>query len=144
MKLTSPHFLSQGNIPSRFTCQGEDVSPALEISGVPEDAKSLVLIVDDPDAPMGVWDHWIVFNINPKTKTIPDNTIPGLQGKNSSGGVLWGGPCPPFGTHRYFFKIYALDVMLELKEGAKRPAVEGAMQGHVIDKAELVGLYKKS
>jgi Raf kinase inhibitor-like YbhB/YbcL family protein len=143
MKVTSPDFQHNGNIPAKFTCQGQDVSPTLEISGVPAHAKSLALIVDDPDAPMGNWDHWIVFNIDPAAKVIQESAVPGVQGWNDFGRVDWGGPCPPSGTHRYFFKLYALDTMLALKPGAKKKDLEKAMQGHILGKTELIGLYKK-
>ncbi len=145
MKLTSPDFKNNESIPAKFTCQGEDVSPALEISDVPSDTKSLVLIVDDPDAPRGVWVHWVVFNIDFAVRSIAENFAPGVLGRNDSGGNLWSGPCPPWGAHRYFFKLYALDITaLPLKEGATKAQVEVAMQGHIISRAELVGLFKKS
>jgi hypothetical protein len=143
MQLTSPDFQHNGNVPAKFTCQGDDLSPTLEISGVPAGAKSLALIVDDPDAPMGNWDHWIVFNIDPAVQVIKEDTAPGTLGWNDFGRVEWGGPCPPSGTHRYFFKLYALDVMLDLKPRVKKKDVERAMQGHILDKAELIGKYQK-
>ena len=146
MKLTSPEFPHNGNIPVKFTCQGKDVSPTLEIAGVPAGAKSLALIVDDPDAPMGNWDHWVVFNIPPDVTRISEGAVPAspaVQGGNDFGRVEWGGPCPPRGTHRYFFKLYALDTMLALKPGARKKDVEKAMPGHILDKTELIGLYKK-
>lgn len=146
IKLTSPAFSDNGNIPGKFTCQGEDVNPQLDIEGVPAEAKSIVLIMDDPDAPMGTWDHWVVFNIAPDTTTIAENSIPSeaTQGKNSWGNSEWGGPCPPSGTHRYVFKLYALDTTLSLDHSAAKGDVEGAMQGHVLAQATLTGLYQKS
>ena len=143
LKLASPDFEHNKNIPLKFTCQGEDISPNLYISDVPEGAKSLVLIVDDPDAPRGNWDHWIVFNIDPGMRVIPENSIPGIQGTNDFGKLDWGGPCPPRGTHRYFFKLYALDRMLSLPQGVKKDQVLKSMEGYVLDKTELIGLYKK-
>ena len=143
MKITSPEFGNNQSIPKKFTCQGEDISPALFIEGVPGEAKSLALIVDDPDAPMGTWVHWVVFDIPATASRIEENSIPGKQGFNDFRKNNYGGPCPPSGTHRYFFKIYALDVMLNLSEGITKAALEKAMQGHILDKAELVGLYKK-
>jgi len=146
MQLTSPDFQHNGNIPARFTCQGDDVSPTLQIASVPEGAKSLVLIVDDPDAPMGNWDHWVVFNILPDVTRISEGTVPAapaVLGWNDFGRVEWGGPCPPSGTHRYFFKLYALDTMLSLRKGARKKDVEKAIQGHILEKTELIGLYKK-
>ncbi|MBF0569909.1 MAG: YbhB/YbcL family Raf kinase inhibitor-like protein [Candidatus Omnitrophica bacterium] len=143
MTLTSPDFQHNSSIPPKFTCQGVGLSPNLVITGAPQGAKSLALIVDDPDAPNGMWVHWVVFNIDPRTTSIAQGTVPGVQGWNDFGRVDWGGPCPPRGTHRYFFKIYALDIQLPLKPGAKKSDVEQAMQGHVLDKAELIGGYKK-
>jgi Raf kinase inhibitor-like YbhB/YbcL family protein len=146
MQLSSPAFTDKGNIPARFTCQGEDINPRLDIEGVPEGAKSLVLIMDDPDAPMGTWDHWVVFNIAPETKTIAENGVPpgAVQGRNGWGNSEWGGPCPPSGTHRYVFKLYALDTTLSLGSGSQKGDVEGAMQGHLLAQATLTGLYGKS
>lgn len=142
MKITSPEFENNQSIPKKFTCEGEDISPSLVIEGVPGEAKSLALIMDDPDAPMGTWVHWVVFDI-PVINRIEENTIPGKQGTNNFNRKDYGGPCPPSGTHRYFFKIYALDKMLNLNEGISKGALEKAMQGHILDKAELIGLYKK-
>lgn len=143
MLITSPSFAHNAMIPPKYTCQGEDINPPLEIAGLPPETQSLVLINDDPDAPGATWDHWIVYNIDP-TEAIAENSVPGLQGKNSWGRNAYGGPCPPSGTHRYFFKLYALDTRLNLKEGAGKKQVETAMQGHILEQAELIGLYKKS
>ena len=143
MKITSPVFTYNQMIPQKYTCQGDDINPALTIEGIPSAAESLVLIVDDHDAPMGTWVHWVVFNIPPAVIEISENSVPGMQGHNDFGRNDWGGPCPPFGMHRYFFKIYALDTMLNIKEGSTKQAVEKAMQGHILGKAELIGLYKK-
>jgi len=143
MKITSPNFKDNELIPKKFTCEGEDVNPALIIEGIPEEAKSLALIVDDPDAPMGTWVHWVVYDILIIDR-IEENSIPGKQGINDFGRRDYGGPCPPSGTHRYFFKIYALDEMLNLKEGVSKRELEKIMQGHILDKAELIGLYKKA
>jgi Raf kinase inhibitor-like YbhB/YbcL family protein len=143
MRITSPEFKHNESIPRKFTCQGEDVSPALVIEGIPEGAKSLALIVDDPDAPMGMWVHWVVYDI-PVTARVEEKGIPGKQGMNDFGRLDYGGPCPPSGTHRYFFKIYALDGLLNLEEGINKKQLEGAMQGHILDQAELIGLYKKT
>ncbi len=142
MKITSPEFKHNEYIPKKFTCQGQDINPTLQIADYPKEAKSLALIMDDPDAPMGTWVHWVVFDIPPTTQ-IKENSIPGKQGSSSSGKNAYHGPCPPFGTHRYFFKIYALDTVLNLGEGINKAGLEKAMQGHIIDKAELIGLYKK-
>ena len=142
MKLTSPAFENNKSIPARFTCEGEDINPALTIEGIPAGAKSLALIVDDPDAPVGTWVHWVVFDI-PLSGSIGENSVPGKQGINDFRRKDYGGPCPPSGTHRYFFKIYALDRELALPEGISKQGLEKAMQGHILDKAELIGLYKK-
>jgi len=142
MRLTSPEFNHNELIPKKFTCQGSDVNPTLIIHDVPKDAKSLALIVDDPDAPVGTWVHWVVFDM-PVTFKINEDSIPGKQGINDFRKRNYGGPCPPFGTHRYFFKIYALDTELNLKEGITKQQLEKAMETHILDKAELIGLYKK-
>jgi len=142
MKLKSPEFEHNQSIPSRFTCEGEDINPALIIEDIPKEARSLTLIVDDPDAPMGTWVHWVVFDM-PVISKIEENSVPAKQGVNNAGGRNYHGPCPPSGTHRYFFKIYALDTVLNLKEGISKGQLENAMQEHILDKAELVGLYKR-
>ncbi len=144
MKLTSPVFENNKEIPSEYTCDGANIAPELNIEDIPENAKSLALIMDDPDAPAGTWIHWVVWNIPPDTQTIAKGTEPqGTQGTTSFGKPGYGGPCPPSGTHRYFFKLYALDTTLDLKEGSTKEALEAAMQGHIKEKAELLGLYKR-
>jgi len=145
MKLSSPAFENNQTIPSKYTCDGEDVSPALEISEAPEGAKSLVLIMDDPDAPMGTWDHWIVWNIAPSISSIEGNSMPegAVQGTNSYGKQPYGGPCPSSGAHHYHFKLYALDTKLELNPSSIKKDVEKAMEGHILDQAELIGLYQR-
>jgi Raf kinase inhibitor-like YbhB/YbcL family protein len=144
MKITSSAFHEGANIPSKFTCDGSDTSPPLQIAGVPSGAKSLVLIVDDPDAPSGLFTHWLVWNIPPQTGSIAEGSAPqGVQGANDFGKSGYRGPCPPPGTHRYSFKIFALDRELELRSGAKRSQVDAAMKGHVIAQGELVGRYAK-
>lgn len=132
-------------ISPKYTCDGEDVNPPLKISEIPEGTASLALIVDDPDAPAGTWVHWVVFNIDPKTTRIEENSVPenSIQGVNSFNKNDYGGPCPPSGTHRYFFKIYALDTPLNLDSSAGKSDVEAAMQGHILASAELVGLYSR-
>ncbi|MFC1658362.1 YbhB/YbcL family Raf kinase inhibitor-like protein [Candidatus Omnitrophota bacterium] len=142
MKLTSPVFAHNQSIPEKYTCQGEDINPPLVIEGVPGEARSLALIMDDPDAPMGTWVHWVVYDIGIIPR-IEENSIPGKQGSNNFRRKDYGGPCPPSGTHRYFFKIYALDNQLGLEEGINKASLEKAMQGHILQKAELIGLYKK-
>ena len=142
MELISPDFENNGYMPKKFTCQGEGVNPTLIIKVIPHEAKSLALIVDDPDAPMGTWVHWVVYNI-PVIDRIEENSVPGTQGKNDSNPKNYGCPCPPSGTHRYFFKIYALDKILNLEEGLNKQDLEKVMKGHILEKADLVGLYKK-
>nr|MBU1327926.1 YbhB/YbcL family Raf kinase inhibitor-like protein [Candidatus Omnitrophota bacterium] len=142
MKLKSPEFENNEYIPKRFTCSGENVNPALIIENAPTDAKSLTLIFDDPDAPGGDWVHWVVFDM-PVVSKIEENSAPGKQGVNDFGRINYGGPCPPFGTHRYIFKAYALDIKLNLEEGLTKADLEKAMAGHILAKAELTGLYKK-
>ena len=142
MKVTSPAFQNDGLIPSKYTCDGDDVNPALMIENLPEGTRSLVLIVDDPDAPMGTWDHWIVWNISPTGK-IEEKSVPGTEGWNSFRRHSYGGPCPPSGTHRYFFKVYALDTKLVLDPNSRKKDVEKAMEGHIVAKGEIVGRYKR-
>ncbi len=143
ISITSSSFQAGGDIPAKFTCDGTNVSPALQIGGVPNEAKSLVLIVDDPDAPRGLFTHWIIWNIDPKTTRVAENSAPaaGVQGTNDFGKRNYGGPCPPSGTHRYFFKIFALDTKLELKPNARRAELDAAMRGHVLAQGELMGRY---
>lgn len=143
MKLTSPEFKNNDFIPKKFTCQGLDINPTLVIEDIPKEAESLALIVDDPDAPMGTWVHWVVYDI-PLISQIKESSIPGKQGSNDSGRNNYHGPCPPSGTHRYFFKIYALDTMFNLREGISKVDLEQVMEGHILANAELIGLYKKS
>lgn len=143
MKLTSPVFEHGRAIPAKFTCDGENVSPPLEIEDAPEKAKTLALIVDDPDAPAGTWLHWLLYDVALRS-SIGEGEVPGKQGMNDFGRKDYGGPCPPSGQHRYFFRLYALDTELNLPEGASRDEVEKAMADHVLAKAELMGLYERS
>jgi hypothetical protein len=144
MKITSSAFQQGGNIPSKFSCDGANTNPPLQISDVPPEAKSLVLIVDDPDAPSGLFTHWAVWNISPQTTTIAERSTPkGVQGTNDFGKSGYGGPCPPSGAHRYYFKIFALDRDLDLSSGAKRGQLDAAMKGHVVAQGELIGRYAR-
>ncbi|MBI1982130.1 MAG: YbhB/YbcL family Raf kinase inhibitor-like protein [Candidatus Levybacteria bacterium] len=145
MKILSSAFLNNQQIPSIYTCDGENVSPPLSFSEVPKNAKSLVLIVDDPDAPAKIWVHWVVFNIDPAISEVLQNSVPkaGVEGMTDFGKPGYGGPCPPAGTHRYFFKLYALDTVFNLPQNSDKKAVEEAMKGHILDSAELIGLYKR-
>lgn len=145
LELTSSAFEPGGAIPLKYTCDGEDVNPPLTISKVMGGASSLVLIVDDPDAPNGDWVHWLVWDIDPGTTEIAENRGPegAIQGKTSFGAPGYGGPCPPSGTHRYFFKLYVLDKKLELDSSADKGQLLEAMEGHVLEQAELMGRYSR-
>lgn len=145
MQIISSAFNRNEKIPNKYTCDGENVNPPLQFLDIPGSAKSLVLIVDDPDAPAKVWVHWVVYNINPKTTEVKENGVPegGIEGMTDFGKPGYGGPCPPSGIHRYFFKLYALDSILDLPQTATKQMVEQKMQDHVIDKAELIGFYSK-
>lgn len=149
MLLASPAFENGGKIPVEYTCDGSDISPELNISGIDPKAKSLVLIMDDPDVPEFVrkdrmWVHWVVFNIPPHTSRIPKNSQPhGTPGMNTGNQLKYQGPCPPDREHRYYFKLYALDTMLDLPRGATKENVEKAMDGHVTQKSELMGRYER-
>jgi Raf kinase inhibitor-like YbhB/YbcL family protein len=144
MKITTSAFQEGGNIPSKFTCDGGDTSPPLQIAEVPSSAKSLALVVDDPDAPSGLFTHWMVWNISPQNNTIAEGSAPkGVHGTNDFGKSGYGGPCPPSGTHRYYFKIFALDRELELPAGTKRSQLDAAMKGLVIALGELMASYSR-
>ncbi len=145
LTLSSPAFKQNTAIPAKFTCDGADVNPSLVVGNVPAGTGSLALIVDDPDAPAGTWVHWMVWNIAADTKEIKEHTVPAgaSQGTNDFRKRDYGGPCPPSGTHRYFFKLYALDAMLSLNAGATKTDLERAMKGHIIARTELIGLYQR-
>ena len=146
MKITSPAFQNNSKIPSKYTCDAEDRSPELVFSEVPENAQSLVLISHDPDAPRpGGWTHWIIINMDPKTPGIGEGERPnsGLELNTDFGRPGYGGPCPPSGSHRYYFYLYALDAPLDLDVRAGKEDVEAAMEGHVIEKAEWMGTYER-
>jgi len=145
LSLTSPDFSNGGFIPSEYTCDGKNINPQLLIKNVPKGTKSLVLIIEDPDAPSGVWIHWLLWNIKPTVKIIKHGEAPSgaVSGINDFGNHGYGGPCPPWGTHRYLFKLFALDTILNIKTDAKKQDIENAMKSHIISHAELIGLYKK-
>lgn len=149
MKITSSSFTEGGIIPSKYTCEGKNTPPPLAFHNVPSNAKSLVLIMDDPDVPLSVrsdrmFDHWVLFNIPPTVQALSEQAAPpGVYGRNTSGQSRYTGPCPPDREHRYFFKLYALDTLLSLPSGATKKQVELAMEGHVLAKAELMGRYEK-
>jgi len=150
LELTSTAFSEGQPIPARYTCAGEDISPPLAWRGAPPGTQSFALIMDDPDAPGRTWVHWVVFNLPASTTGLPaairsDGDLPGgaLHGQNSWRRNDYGGPCPPSGTHRYFFKLYALDAMLDLSSGATKQQVLDALAGHVLAEGQLMGTYKK-
>jgi Raf kinase inhibitor-like YbhB/YbcL family protein len=143
--ITSPAFPTGATIPGRFTSDGEDTSPPLEIHGAPYGTASYALIVDDPDAPAGTWVHWLVWDIPADTTVIAEGSLPpgAIEGRNSWGNSAYGGPSPPSGTHRYVFTLYALDALVHLPPNADRRRLERAMDGHVLERARLVGLYSR-
>jgi Raf kinase inhibitor-like YbhB/YbcL family protein len=150
MKLESSAFVANELIPAKYTCQGQDISPPLSWDSPPIGTKSIALICDDPDAPGKTWAHWVVYNLPPDLVSLPENIPPtkilssgGLQGINDFGRIGYGGPCPPSGTHRYFFKLYALDQVLDLQAGATKAQLESVMKNYILGYAELVGLYRK-
>ena len=150
IEVTSTAFENEGMIPARYTCDGADVSPPISLSGVPEGARSIALICDDPDAPAGTWVHWVVYDLSPDIKDLPeavppDKTVLGgaKQGLNDFRKIGYGGPCPPGGTHRYFFKVYALDAALNLKPGATKRELLQSMEGHVLAEGQLIGRYRR-
>ncbi|MEW5702942.1 MAG: YbhB/YbcL family Raf kinase inhibitor-like protein [Candidatus Zixiibacteriota bacterium] len=150
LTITSTAFTEGGMIPAKYTCDGADISPPLSWNGVPKEAKSLALICDDPDAPAGTWVHWVIFNVPPDSaglpeKVPPDSTLPNgtWQGTNDFRKVGYGGPCPPGGTHRYYFKLYALDTALNLTGRVTKADLLGAMDKHILAEAQLMGKYRR-
>ncbi|BAW31420.1 MAG TPA: YbhB/YbcL family Raf kinase inhibitor-like protein [Methanothermobacter sp.] len=149
-KIKSSAFKDGERIPRKYTCDGENISPPLTWKDVPSGTVTLAIISDDPDAPSKTWTHWLIFNIPPEINSLPEgvetvgefeNGI--IQGLNDFGNLGYGGPCPPFGVHRYFFKLYALDKRLELEPGASKEELLEAMKGHIIEKTEIIGLYSR-
>jgi hypothetical protein len=150
MRIESSAFAQGQPIPQKYTCEGADISPPLEWSGAPEGTKTFVVIADDPDAPAGTWVHWVLFNLRAGShgllEAVPtgDLAAGGVQGRNDFGNIGYGGPCPPPGRpHRYFFKLYALDIELRVKTGATKKDIVAAMQGHVLTQAEVIGTYQR-
>ena len=150
MEIKSSAFGHNEIIPKLYTCDDKDISPPLSWSDLPDKTKSLALICDDPDAPMGTWVHWVIYNIRPKPNELPAKVLSqektpfgAYQGINSWGKIGYGGPCPPSGTHRYFFKLYALDEILALPDKPTKEQLEKAVKDHVLEKAELIGKYKR-
>ena len=150
MKIQSSVFKEGAMIPEKYSCDGDDISPPLEWSGVPEKTKSLALICDDPDAPVGTWVHWVIFNWPPDSKSLPEH-IPttktldngAKQGTNDFRKIGYGGPCPPGGTHRYYFKLYALDKMFDAEAGITKTQLLKAMEGHILAESQLIGKYSR-
>lgn len=153
MKISSPVFSDGESIPLRYSCEGSDISPPLDwdVSQLSiQDNGSIVIICDDPDAPGGTWIHWVIFNLPPETSSLPEMVMPreelengALQGANSWGNIGYGGPCPPSGTHRYYYKVYALDAKLNLPPGTTKEKLLNAMDGHVLDEGQLMGTYTR-
>lgn len=143
MEITTSAFKESESIPAKFTCDGENINPELNFLNISGNAKSLVLIMDDPDAVSGTFTHWIIYNIDPKTETISENSIPkgSKQGLNDAGKANYTGPCPPSGTHRYYFKLYALDTILTLGDKVDKTTIDNAINGRIIEEAQLIGLY---
>ena len=145
MSLTSPGFQDGCSIPEKYTSEGEDLSPPLVWSGLPDGTKSLALIVDDPDAPLGTWVHWVVFNLPPNLEELPEAaSLPGVQGLNNFKTNRYGGPCPPSGSqHRYFFRLHALDSTLNLDSSADKKDLIQAVDGHILDQSEIMGAFSR-
>jgi Raf kinase inhibitor-like YbhB/YbcL family protein len=150
MELTSTAFTEGGMIPAKYTCDGMDISPPLSWENIPEGTKSFAIICDDPDAPVGIWVHWVIYNLLPEVKELSE-AIPAqrmladgsMQGLNDFRKIGYGGPCPPGGTHRYYFKLYALDIMLDLEGEPTKSDLEAAMQGHILKQCQIMGRYKR-
>ncbi len=142
LTISSPAFQNEGEIPSRYTCDGENINPPLHIENIPPSANSLVIIVEDPDAPKGNFTHWLVWNIEP-AKTIGEDSVPGTVGLNNFGNNSYGGPCPPSGAHRYYFRVYALDTRLTIPPNSDKKALEQAIKTHVIAEGVLMGRYAR-
>jgi Raf kinase inhibitor-like YbhB/YbcL family protein len=140
--ITSPAFPPEGNIPTTYTCDGPNYNPPLQVEGIPAGAHSLALVMDDPDAPDGSFVHWLVWNMEP-VSTIAEDSRPGVEGRNSFGNTVYGGPCPPSGAHRYYFRVYALDAKLTLAAGAGKKILEEAMRPHVMAEGVLMGRYSR-
>lgn len=143
MKLTSSAFANEEKIPVEFTCDGTKVHPPLTIAGIPENTKSLAIIIDDPDAPLGTFTHWVIWNIDPATREIATGSVPqkSIEGTNSAGRTGFTPPCPPSGSHRYFFTLFAVDTTIGLDGKAKKAELEAAMKGHIIEQTNLIGMF---
>jgi len=150
MKIKSLAFQEGGKIPRKYTCDDKDVSPPLFWEDIPENTKSLVLICDDPDAPMGTWVHWVIYNLDPTINELPENMPTSdildngiIQGKNDFRRIGYGGPCPPGGIHRYYFKLYAINIKLDLGPGLTKSELLRAIEGHILDECQLMGKYSR-
>jgi len=150
ISISSSAFQEGGTIPAKYTCDGQDISPPLQWAAVPDGAESLALICDDPDAPMGTWVHWVMWNISPTIQGLPENVPPSpelpdgsRQGISDFRNPGYGGPCPPSGTHRYYFKIYALRTVLDLPNSTRKPDLLKAMEGHILAEGQLMGTYSR-
>lgn len=150
VQVKSSAFSEGGSIPSKYTCDGQDISPRLAWNTIPDTTKSIALIVDDPDAPRGDWVHWVLYDLPPSLRELPEHVPPeeilgngGRQGMTDFGKIGYGGPCPPSGTHRYFFKVYALDKVLGLNPGATKAQLLSAMEGHILARGQLMGKYSR-
>lgn len=150
IQISSGAFANEGFISQKYTCDGENISPPLTWKNIPSGTKSIAIINDDPDAPVGTWVHWVIYNIPPNISGLPEGIKPieklpdgTMQGRNSWGKIGYGGPCPPSGVHRYFFKIYALDKMLDLKPGATKEELLKAMKGHILAEGQFYGKYSR-
>jgi Raf kinase inhibitor-like YbhB/YbcL family protein len=141
--ITSPVFTNNNFIPEKYSCDGDGINPPIFIEKVPERTESLALIMDDPDAASGTFVHWIIWNIDPALSQIAEDSVPGVEGLNSGGRKGYTGPCPPSSKHRYFFKVFALDSMVSLNANSKKGDLEKAMEGHVLAKGEIMGLYRR-
>lgn len=142
ISLKSPAFNQGGQIPKKYSCEGDNINPPLEITGFPVHTQSMVLLLEDPDAVKGIFYHWLVWNI-PPTESISENSEPGVTGSNSFGTEEYAGPCPPAGSHRYYFRVFALDTLLDISAGSDKNALEEAMQGHQLSTGEIMGHYRK-
>lgn len=142
LNVSSPAFKDKASIPEKYTCQGQNVNPPLVVTDIPKGTQSLALIIEDPDAPGATFDHWVLWNIAP-AGLIEENSAPGVEGSNSTGKNSYTGPCPPSGSHRYFFKVYALDTRLDLPPGSDKKTLEKAIKDHVLGEGKLLGVYEK-
>jgi Raf kinase inhibitor-like YbhB/YbcL family protein len=142
LEITSSAFDNGSDIPSKYTCDGEEINPPLSVSNIPEGTKTLAIIVEDPDAPKGTFDHWVTWNLPPES-IIEEKRTSGVSGRNGAGKTGYYGPCPPSGSHRYYFNIFALDTSLDIEEGSDKKALQDAMRDHILSSGTLMGRYKK-